>query len=87
MNATLLSPPSLSTFANKKPNDTKGGHRVHPPCTYGKLHNESCNHDEGKPASGDTLDCIGLECATAKRLGKGKLMARKEIHYRNSEYA
>ena len=46
MSATLLSPPSLSTFANKKPNDTEGGHRVHPPCTYGKLHDESCDHDK-----------------------------------------
>ena len=47
MRATFLSAPSLSTFPNKKPNDTEGGHRVHPPCTYGKLHNESCDHDKG----------------------------------------
>ncbi len=87
MSATLLSAPSLPTFANEKPNDTEGGHRVHPPCTYCKLHNESCDHDKGKPAAGDALGCIGFECATAKRFGKGKLTAGKEIHYRNGEYA
>ncbi len=46
ISATLLPAPSLSTFANKKPNDTEGGHRIHPPCTDGKLHNESCDDDK-----------------------------------------
>jgi hypothetical protein len=87
MSATLLSAPSLPTFANKKPNDTEGGYRVHPPCTYGKLHNESCDHDKGKPAAGDALGCISFECATAECLRKAKLTAGKEIHYRNGEYA
>jgi len=46
MSATLFSAPSLSTFANQKPNDTEGSHRVHPPCAYGKLHNQRCDHDK-----------------------------------------
>ena len=46
MSATLISAPSFPTFANQKPNDTKGGHRIQPPCTYGKLRNESCDHDK-----------------------------------------
>ena len=46
MSATLFSAPSLPTFADKKPNDTEGGHRIQPPCTYGKLRNESCDHDK-----------------------------------------
>ena len=87
MSATLLSAPSLSTFANKKPNNTEGGRRVYPPCTYGKLHDESCDHDKGEPAAGDAFDCIGPERATAKRFGKIKLTAGKEVHYRNSEHA
>lgn len=33
------------TFANKKPIPT-GGHGVHPPSTYGKMHNESCDHSD-----------------------------------------
>jgi len=76
MSATLLSAPSLSTFANKKPNDTEGGHRVYPPCTNGKLHDKSCDHDKGEPAAGDTLDRISLERATAKFFSKVKLTAR-----------
>ena len=87
MSATLLSTPSLPTFANKKPNDTEGGYRVHPPCTAGELHNEGRDHYEGKPAAGDAFDCISLERATGKHFGKGKLTAGKEIHYRNSEHA
>ena len=47
MGATLLSAPSLPTFANKKPNDSEGGHRIHPPCIYGKLHDKGCDHDKG----------------------------------------
>src|SRR5664280_3329563 len=58
ISATLLATPSLSTFANKKPNNTEGGRRVYPPCTYGKLHDESCDHDKGEPAAGDAFDCI-----------------------------
>ena len=46
MSATLLPAPSLSTFEDKKPNDTEGGHRVHPPCTDAKLHNEGRDHDK-----------------------------------------
>ena len=87
MIATLLSAPSLATFANKKPNDSNGGHRVYPPCTHSKLHDESRDHDEGEPATGDALDRISSERAAAKPLGKAKLTARKEIHYRDSEHA
>ena len=46
MSAALLYAPSLPTFANKKPNDTERGYRIHPPCTYGKLRNESYDHDK-----------------------------------------
>ncbi len=73
MSATLLSTPSLPTFANKKPNDAEGGHRIRPPCTCDKLHHESCDQGKGKPAAGDALGCISLERATAKCVGKAKL--------------
>ena len=75
VSATLISTPSLTTFANKKPNNTEGGYRVYPPRTYGKLEDESCDHDKGEPATGDTLDCISPERAAAKRFGKVKLTA------------
>jgi hypothetical protein len=87
MSTTLISTPSLSTFANKKPNDPEGGHRVYPPCAYGKLHDKSCDDDKGEPAASNALDCISPKCATAKRFGKVKLTAGKEIHYWNSEHA
>src|ERR1039457_2553806 len=83
MSATFISTPSLSTFADKKQNDTEGGHRIYPPCTNGKLQDESCDHDKGEPAASDAFDCIGLERSAAKRFGKVKLTAGKEIHYRN----
>src|SRR5665811_1144195 len=54
---------------------------------YGKLHDESCDHDKGEPAASDAFDFISPERATAKRFCKVKLTAGKEIHYRNSEHA
>ena len=87
MIATHLSAPSLSTFANKKPNNTERGHRVYPPCTDGKLHDESCYHDKGEPAAGYTLDCISPERAAAKRSARLSLRRERKNINRHSRRA